>query len=115
MVPAQCEHAPTGQEVEIPVAFLVVKPRSFAAHVSLVEPDGAQHFHENRIDVARVQIVLPPLLAVDPFEEVSGHPGSLVLTTRSRDVDNKESVTDFASKRVLSHPVRGKILTENPL
>jgi hypothetical protein len=34
-------------------------------------------FHENRVDVARVQIVLPPLLAVDPFEEIGGHPSPL--------------------------------------
>ena len=63
MIAADRVHAEPAQHVEVAVAFLVPEILALGFRVHPVEPDGAKHLHQRRVDVLLVQLVVLP----EPF------------------------------------------------
>ena len=73
MIAANGEHAPSTEQVEIPVALLVVQILPYAPLIALIETDGLEHMDHLFIKMARMQLVALDLTRSDELFDVNTH------------------------------------------
>ena len=73
VITADGEHAPPGEQIEIPLAVLVVQILAGTTLVALIEPNGFEHMHHLLIEMACMQLVALDLPLGDKSLDIKAH------------------------------------------
>ena len=69
MITPDGEHAPSAEQIEIPLALLVIQILPDATLIALVETNGLEHMDHLLIEMARMQLIALGLpLGDEPFD-----------------------------------------------